>query len=103
MKTKLPTVDELNAVQDEWMKLDSNGPEKEKNRVLALYAAVIPKSYLGVSEDKMLAGLMIDGAPIYANKRPIEEVIKHAQSFPHRVIRTDVAWCGSIGRFVSIP
>ena len=106
MKTT-PTVEQLNAAQAEWMKLDSNGPEKEKKRVIALYEAAVPKSYLNVTDDKAMAGLIIDGTPMWANRRPLAEAIEAAKQFGSHLfspkqIRTDVAWCGGKGEWVSL-
>lgn len=104
---KLPTVDELNAAQAEWMALDSNGPKAEINRVIKLYEATNPLSHLSVSPDRTLAAPMIGGMPIWAAKQPIANAMKWAVEYntgasAKQKIRLDVAWCGSTGKWVAL-
>jgi len=106
MKTvNLPTVDELNAIQKQWMELDSNGPKKEIDRVCNLFREKVPVSYVSVSQDKTIAKPMVEGATLWAKARPIAEAIKWLQDYHSstgKPIRTDVAWCGAIGKWVNL-
>ena len=105
--TKLPTVDELNAAQAEWMALDSLGPKAEIIRVMKHYSATIPKSYLGVSPDLLYAAPMVGGMPQWAHKRPMADAVGYADRYNPTArsdskIRLDVAWCGATGKWVAL-
>jgi len=97
-------VDELNAIQDRWMKLDPHAPKAVKDEVFSLMKRY-PEGYLSVSKDLKTANAMIAQSPMWANKRPIGDALKWLLNYkPHSVglIRTDVAWCGELGRWVDI-
>jgi hypothetical protein len=68
---KLPTVEEANRLQAEWMALDSTGPRKEIDRVCKAYKA-LPVSYISQS-DSGQAQVLIHGMPTTADNRTIEE------------------------------
>jgi len=107
MKAK-PTIEQLNNAQDEWMKLASDAPKEETNRVIKPYNAVVPKAYLNVTPDKAMAGLMIDGAPMWAERRPLAEALAFVRNFNANMfrerppIREDIAWCGHEGKWVNL-
>ena len=100
MKTLL-TVDELNEVQREWMTLDCNAPEKEKQRVFSLMKQY-PKAYASGHDGNYV--VMVNEQPMSAYPRPAKEAIdwlsKYSQN--HSGVRFDVAWNGKIGKWEAI-
>jgi hypothetical protein len=91
-----PTIEELNSIQTEWMTLSHEAPEYEKQRVFALFDR-LPKSYL--SGDGSVFSPMVQGAPIWAEGRPLSEALEYANL--HGNIRLDVAWVAP--RWVALP
>jgi hypothetical protein len=90
-----PTVEELNAIQAEWMKLDPHAPTAEKRRVFALMERY-PRKF--VSGHDGLGVCMVDGQP---TSMPIEfqTALNRCKEFGGR---TDVAWNGKLGKWYSV-
>ena len=91
MKPLEPSVEILNHIQAEWMKLDIDAPEKEKARVLALMKHY-PKCYLSANAAKTLANVQCSGAPITAGPIPMHHAIEICKRYNGRV---DVVWLGN--------
>lgn len=93
MKSNTLTIEELNSIQDEWMKLDCNAPEKEKQRVFKLMEKM-PSSYVSLSADGTTASVMQHNLPI-TNTMPAKQAIEYAKSLakerPHQM-QTRFAW-----------
>jgi len=100
-----PTVAELNDIQTQWMKLDPHAPDKEKNRVFALMK-LYPRAYLSVDAAKANGSAMVDGCPVWASPRPIRDALRWLMDLrdhrQHPGVRTDVAWCGALEKWVDI-
>lgn len=58
-------VDEANAIQDAWMKLDSNDSEDTKRKVFADMKKY-PRAYFSLSSDGKLATAIVNGTPCNA-------------------------------------
>ena len=100
MTTKL-TVAQLNDIQSAWMNLHHDAPLAEKQRVYKLMEGY-PKSFLSVSSDSKFATPFVNDSPCWAESRPTKEAIDFLSSPSIHNGRTDVGWCGAIGRWVSI-
>jgi hypothetical protein len=95
----LPTVKRLNEIQDAWMALDAFGPEVEKQRVFKMMEDY-PHSFVSVSADLTEGQPMISDSPFSAWNMTLAE----AQEIVARHNgRTDVGWCGHLGRWVKLP
>lgn len=81
------TAIEANDIQAQWMGLDSNAPEKEKQRVFALMKK-LPRSHITVSPDGS-AMLIIHGQPAHAFNEPIEDSVKRAKALG---VQTQLRW-----------
>lgn len=108
MKQNPPTVDELNAIQTQWMALDPHAPKPELDRVCALMKKY-PRTHLSVSDDGKTAMPMIDGMPAWAHSQPTERALEWVRDYGRasgRIdaggCRIDVAWCGSKGQWVKL-
>lgn len=90
--TTQPTVDELNAIQGEWMALDAFAPEPEKQRVFGLM-----KRYPGryVSGHDGFGVCIMEGCPI-STPKPIDQALADCRQYGGR---TDVAWNGTLGQW----
>lgn len=78
-------LNELNAIQADWMAISSDSPEKEKQRVFVLMEK-IPKVFLSISEE--MATVIWNGQPM---NRPmsIESALEyHGDIIPEK----DIAW-----------
>ena len=100
MTTKL-TVAQLNDIQDAWMDLKHDAPMAEKQRVYRFMEGY-PKSFLSVSSDSKFATPFVNDSPCWSESGPIKEAIDFLSSPSIHNGRTDVAWNGAIGRWVSI-
>ena len=64
MRPKPPlTLERLNEIHREWMELDMDAPQQEKNRVFALMNER-PRAYISISADGSKGVAMIDGTPM---------------------------------------
>lgn len=96
MKTKeLPTVDELNAIQAEWMALNPDAPEKEKQRVFALMRRY-PNAYISGHDGRGV--VVLDGGPIN-QAMDFQFCIDLCLKLGGRI---DIAWNGRIGQWYSL-
>lgn len=97
-----PTLDELNAIQQQWMKLDpTESTEAERQKVFAQMRR-LPRAHCSVSNDGKQANVMVDGGPMWALSRPTQDAVRWLKEFNHPGTRTDVAWCGAKGEWVAI-
>lgn len=94
MKTKLATVEELNRIQDEWMKLDSSANIIKQQRVFALMKQ-LPKVY--VSGHDGFGVVYISGMPVNQGET-FEKAVARCRAYEGRV---DVAWNGKTARWYS--
>ena len=78
-------IDELNAIQSDWIALSNDASEKEKKRVFALMEK-LPKSYLSISED--MAIVMFDGQPLTRPMKIKTALEYHGDILPEK----DIAW-----------
>lgn len=92
--TILPTVEQLNYVQGEWMKLDPFAPEAEKQRVFTLMK-ICPRCYLSKSGD---FGICILDGSSWMLPQPISTVLPIVRQHGGR---TDIAWDAS-GKWVAL-
>lgn len=76
MKT-LISADEANAIQAQWMALDSSDPQAVKERVMKAMRE-LPQSFLSVS-DSGHAQVMVQGMPSHAFPEPIAAAEKRAR------------------------
>jgi len=65
---------ELNRIQSEWMELDSNAPQTEKDRVCALMEST-PRNYISINSEG-LASAMVNHMPLN-QPMPLEDVIAY--------------------------
>lgn len=86
-------IDELNAIQSDWMAISNDAPEKEKNRVFSLMEK-IPKCYLSVSDG--VATVMFNGQPLN-RPMPIESALEY---YCDIIPEKDIAWNG--GQWVAL-
>ena len=105
MKQALPTVAELNEIQRRWMALDCSDPEPVKAAVIKA-VSTIPRAYLSVDRSLIVAGVIIDGCPMWATRQPIRQAMRWLMELRdnrhHPGVRTDVAWCGELEQWVDI-
>ena len=101
MKTKSLTVAQLNDIQSAWMDLKHDAQFAERQRVYKLMEGY-PKSFLSISSDSKFATPFVNDSPCWAESRPLKEAIDFLSSPSIRNGRTDVAWNGATGRWVSI-
>ena len=97
MKSTPHTLASLNAVQAEWMALQSNDPQPVIDRVLAAMAKQ-PKKHLVLSLDGTMANLYWSG-PVWAEDRPVAEAVAYAKEIG---IQTEWAW-RTDGTWVAVP
>jgi hypothetical protein len=91
----VPTVEELNRIQAEWMALDPHAPKAEQHRVLALMKK-LPETY--VSGHDGVGICMYHGGPTSINV-PICYALSRCRNLGGR---TDVAWNGKLGLWYSL-
>lgn len=91
----LPTVEELNYIQFEWMQLDPFAPEPEKKRVFAMMRKY-PRIYVSGHDGNGVC--MIDGQPWTATAA-FADAMRHCKEFGGR---TDIAWNGCTGKWYAI-
>lgn len=78
-------IDELNAIQSDWMAISNDAPENEKKRVFSLMEK-IPKCYLSVSDG--VATVMFNGQPLN-RPMPIESALDY---YCDIIPEKDIAW-----------
>ena len=81
------TLHKLNFTQLAWMELKTDAPEREKQIVFAQMREN-PKSFLSGSL-KNGFGIIANGVPLYAEKKPLAEAIEYAAA---KGIQTRFAW-----------
>ncbi len=97
-KSPEPTIAELNHAQAEWMALNLNAPDKEKQRVFKLMESR-PKRYIALHENG--GGiLMLDGAPTAAAPLLISYCVSMGKKHGARV---DVCWDVTKSEWVQTP
>lgn len=98
---KNPTVEQLNEIQEKWMKFDPHSSKQQKDEMFK-QMSLYPTAHLSVSKDMKLANVIVSGMPMWANARPIGESIKWLLDYAHTAsgVRTDVGWCGELERWV---
>jgi len=102
MNNPLPTVDELNKIQADWMALDPTGDLRERERVIRSMEQY-PAVYLSITPDGALANVVVDHMPLWANRRPTAEAVEYVKAMrTWKQKRTDVAWCGQDGKWVAL-
>lgn len=92
----------LNDIQAEWMALASDDPKADAQRVYKRMEQY-PRAYLSITPDFREAGAIVDSMPCWAHRRPLAEALQWLRDLDHTNKRTDVAWCGKLGRWVAIP
>lgn len=97
-----PTAQELNAIQQDWMKIDPTESTPAERQAIYKRLELYPKAYLSLNSDKTQANAVIDGALAWAFARPIADALKWLQSLNHPKARTDVAWHSTAGQWVSL-
>ena len=70
------------------MELDSNAPEKEKQKVFAMMKE-LPPSHISENSKHGLAQVMLQGQPTHAFPEPIDKAIIRAKSIG---VQTDLIW-----------
>lgn len=86
------TATEANAIQAEWMALQSDAPKAEKQRVFALMEK-LPQHYISCTpEQNGLAQVMQHGMPSHSRPEPIGEAILRAQRMG---VQTSLVWAGN--------
>lgn len=102
MKTAtIPNVEELNRIQSAWMKLEHTAPKAEQDKVFKMMEQY-PKAYLTISQDKTTANVVIGAGIAWPNSRATAAAVEWLKQCDAPGSRTDVAWCGSIGQWVSL-
>lgn len=95
MNKEIPGIERLNAIQAEWMELDSNATEKEKRRVFALME-LIPNIYVSGHDGK---GVCI------AHNQPCSVAVDFSAAMDRcRAMggRADIAWNGTTSQWYRI-
>lgn len=95
MKSELPTISELNAIQNEWMALDSNGPKKEIDRVCKLMEKY-PRCYVSGHDGKGV--VVYHGTPLDQTME-FELCVSLCRQHGGRV---DIAWNGMLGQWYAL-
>jgi len=95
MITSLPSVERLNHIQTEWMKLDPGAPKPECDRVFKLMNEY-PKRYVSGHDGKGV--VMIDGGPM---NQPMDFGLCLQLCKQHGG-RVDVAWNGKLGQWYAL-
>lgn len=95
MKSNIPTVEDLNEIQREWMAVDANGPKSEIDRVCKLMEQ-IPHCYVSGHDGK---GVVIHGGS--PCNQPMDFGFCLELCKGHRG-RTDIAWNGTLGQWYSL-
>jgi hypothetical protein len=103
MKNTLPTVDELNDIQAQWMKLESTDSEAKKNEVFALMET-LPKYYVSASIDLKKGFPICNGGIVWSEEREIKLALAYVSECSQRFsgCRLDVVWVGVLGKWISI-
>ena len=86
--TTVPTLDELNAIQADWMALAWDAPEAEQRRVIDAMKRT-PSVYASVNASATGAIVMLPGQPMQALPISLDKARKILQEMG---ARTDVAW-----------
>lgn len=80
------TATEANAIHAEWMALESNAPEKEKQRVFALMRK-LPQSFVSIGIDR--AQVIISGTPAHGCPESIPAALERAKRLG---VQTALRW-----------
>lgn len=97
LATNQPSVAALNAVQNEWMELDSKSPNAAA--VCARMDAVNNAGYISLTRDQSAANIILKNQPVYMGRNvPLPEALEMARKLR---VRTDVAWCAS-GEWIAL-
>lgn len=96
----LPTLEELNSIQAEWMKVDPCGDKAECARVCKLMERY-PKRY--ISGHDGVGVTMIDGGPCSATALPLHGPTGEIERCRKLGGRVDVIWNGKIGQWEKMP
>lgn len=91
----LPTVEELNRIQAEWMAIDPFAPEAEKKRVFKLMEQ-FPRTYVSGHDGKGVCNH--DGQPT-SIAIPFDDALARCKALGGRV---DVAWHGGRGQWYAL-
>jgi hypothetical protein len=84
----MKTIQELNAIQTQWMDLDSNAPQSEIDRVIALMNTT-PKSHITGNSESGFNVLHGQSTPQFARPVTIEQAKECAEKYGYR---TDVSF-----------
>lgn len=104
MKNTLPTVEELNDIQTQWMALESTDSEAKKNKVFALME-MLPKYYVSAGSDLKKGFPICNGGIVWGEARGIKEALAYVSECSRRFsgCRLDVVWVGSLGKWAPAP
>lgn len=101
---KLPTVDELNAIQKQWMQCDSSDQKQAKAACREMKRC--PEIYLSVNKEKTKGLPVWNFSPVWAAPQAIEQARQWMEQRATEELKTgrarlDVYWCAALGKWVA--